>query len=116
MRNLCTIEPFYSALKAHGIKSPSDLPLGAIVGEVTVAECLDTDAIANTLTPAELAFGDFRPGRWAWHCTGPTQLVSPIDAKARSVYLMFPTLYWRKPRELLHFSQTLAATAQSVGD
>jgi hypothetical protein len=75
-RTLCRQEPFRSVLFRAGYKHPSDLPLGAVIGTTSLEDCHPTELILPTLqdNPAELAFGDFRAGRWAWHLTNPLQL------------------------------------------
>lgn len=58
-----------------------DLPLGALIGSVYVAGW-------TTISPGdfmpegdELAFGDYTPGRFAWHLTDPEPLDEPIPWK-----------------------------------
>ena len=56
-RNLCTLEPFHSALAKHGIAKPTELPLGRIVGIAELTDCIPTDQVAVSV--AEDQFGDF---------------------------------------------------------
>lgn len=78
-RDLAALEPFFSAL---GRTRPNDLPRGAILGVATIADCIPTEALAD-LAPAERAFGDYNPGRWAWHITDPTPLAVPIACNGK---------------------------------
>lgn len=46
------------------------LPLGAIVGTAKLVACHEiTEEFISKLSPCELAFGDFTPGRFAWEFT-----------------------------------------------
>lgn len=63
---LCFDEPFRSALAAAGVTRPGDLPFGAIVAVCTLAECLPVERVLFGLSDRERAFGDYRPGRFAW--------------------------------------------------
>jgi hypothetical protein len=74
-RELCAREPFRSVLALGGIKSPSDLPRGVLLGTITLEDCLPTDQVLfNNLDERELAWGDFRPGYWAWKMSAPREL------------------------------------------
>lgn len=61
-------EPFRSVLQKHGITHPGQFKLGHMLGEVMLMECtkiiepMQLDAAA----PNEIAFGDWRTGRFAW--------------------------------------------------
>ena len=62
--------PFFrEALTAHGITSDA-LPRGQVVAVARLVRCTEmtTASIAKLAAqnPAELAFGDYRPHRWAW--------------------------------------------------
>lgn len=70
---------FYSVLHRHGYKRPEDLPLGAIIGGCTIADCVPTEDLAN-LTDQEAAFGDFGPGRFAWRIEKP-KACRPVPAR-----------------------------------
>lgn len=41
-------------------------PLGEIVAVVTLADCVKTELIRDSLTPRELGMGDYSCGRFAW--------------------------------------------------
>ncbi len=76
--SLVRAEPFASALAAAGIHSAGDLPMGAIVAVGQLAGCWPTSEIVydgkrevnrawqQKISDQELAFGDWRTGRYAW--------------------------------------------------
>lgn len=92
---ICQVEPFASALREIGFERASDLPRGAVVGRVTVVDCLEMVdkstfedprsvglmAIDRVAEP-ERSFGHYEPGRRAW-MTGPerVRLPEPIPFK-----------------------------------
>lgn len=67
---LCKREPFFSCL---GGRSFADLPLGHIIGSVEIVDCVRVEDLTN-IDPREEAFGDYRPGRWAWLLRNPSPL------------------------------------------
>lgn len=81
-RDLCTQSPFFEALHRAGIASPRELPHGAIIGMVTIADVLPIPLPAGSLTELERAFGDYSPNRYAWHCTTPRTCL-PIKTGGR---------------------------------
>ena len=58
-----------------------DLTLGALVGSVEIVDCIDADALAESLSAEQRALGDFSPGRWAWQLANPSRLAEPIPCK-----------------------------------
>lgn len=54
---------------------PGELPRGAIVGTVVLIGCYSTTGLqaARSITPQEINFGDWGPGRYAWHFENPVQ-------------------------------------------
>src|SRR5439155_22693689 len=85
-RRLCSIEPFRTALQRADIDDAQQLPLGVILGRVTLAGCLPTDTI-EFLTEEEIAFGDYSPGRFAWEIADPQPFTQPIPFRG------YPGLY-----------------------
>ncbi len=81
-RDLCTQSPYIDALRAAGYTSPLDLPRGAIIGVVTIAEVLPIPLPPGRLTDIERAFGDYSPNRYAWRCTSPCTCL-PIKTGGR---------------------------------
>lgn len=78
-RELCAREPFKAALAAHGYDDPAQLPLGAIVGAVHIAECFRIDAhTGGRITRKEYAFGNYAPGRYGFAADRALVLVTPL--------------------------------------
>lgn len=96
LADLCLVDPFASALTRLGCRPPvvsCPLPLGAIIGRVDVQHCYPTERVRvgeeygweadkgvayPVITPAELSFGDYSPGRFAWVCKNPVAFPAPI--------------------------------------
>ncbi len=69
-----------AALVAAGYLKLADLPLGVIVA---VAELVDTERIHEHNAPLEpeRSYGDYTPGRWAWHLDDIRALPEPIPCR-----------------------------------
>jgi hypothetical protein len=95
--HLCLTLPFAEALGALGFHTPGGLPRAAILGTVTLVDCLPMVAGRATgdapefafndpraLTDRERAFGHYAAGRFAW-ITSLHRLIldKPIPAKGR---------------------------------
>jgi activating signal cointegrator 1 len=71
-KDLCSEEPFLSALIVAGLASERDLPLGALLGSVSLVDCVPTTGIeVADISDQERAFGDYSPNRWAWLLENP---------------------------------------------
>lgn len=84
-------EPFRTALVGAGIRSLQDMPFGAIVA---VCDLVDVQRITAANIPAgdERAYGDYRPGRYAWHLANIKKL-DPIPATGkRGPWIWEPSL------------------------
>jgi hypothetical protein len=78
-REMCKMEPFRRLLAEGGIKDPSNLPRRAILGKITMEDCLDMDeALFNHPDPHELELRGYRRGHWAWKVSAPRQLENSI--------------------------------------
>lgn len=77
---LCREEPFRSALVGGGIDFIGDLPFGAIVAVGKLVACHRVEDIRETLSEQELAFGDYRVGRFAWEWELTERLATPVPA------------------------------------
>lgn len=55
-----------------------DLPLGEIVAVASLADCQKTEVIAPSLSPREIYFGDYAPGRYAFKAENVRALPYPI--------------------------------------
>ena len=76
--DLCSREPFASALAHLGIVDPLAEPRGRIIaiGKLTAIHTAKT--LAPTLDSDELAFGDYTEGRFAWQLDSVAKLRKPI--------------------------------------
>ena len=93
----CAIEPFLSVLKAAGFTNTNELPKGAIVavgrlvyvfltGDTLNYRHLDRtvrgpNGLTYQITPQEIEFGDYSPGRFGWVLTDVVRLEQPIPVK-----------------------------------
>lgn len=70
------------ALSCHGLLRGCGLPLGSIVATCRLVAChrMD-DALLDSITDQEEAFGDWRIGRYAWELADVVALPEPIPAK-----------------------------------
>lgn len=62
---LCHEEPFKSCLAKY-YKTCRHIPLGCILGEVNLCDCVPVERIRDTLSDQERAFGNYADGRFAW--------------------------------------------------
>jgi len=60
------------------IPDPTKLVTGAIIGKVDIIECLPVEEALKVISATEKAFGDYRPGRYAWMCAGAVKFKKPI--------------------------------------
>ena len=87
---------FYKILGRHGINLyyesgmvPPDnyeykLKYGEVIAIAELVDCIRiTPEYITTLTPDELALGDYTPGRYAWKLANVQKLPEPIPAKGR---------------------------------
>lgn len=58
-----------------------DLPLGAVIGTVTLTDCQTVDAF-DVDAPERLC-GDWTPGRFAWRLEEQKLFAAPISAKGK---------------------------------
>ena len=61
------------------------LPYGAIVGKVTLVDCVPIEQLygGGLDTPRERAFGDWRPGRYGWILANPILFKAPIPTRGK---------------------------------
>jgi hypothetical protein len=59
---------------------PNALPRGAVIGEVTLQECVPTEEALHWISRNEIPLGDYSPGRFAWGLIAPTEYPTPIPA------------------------------------
>lgn len=65
-RALCELSPFRACLSVGGFERADDLPRGMFVAIAELVEIVRTEEIVERLSAQERAFGDYRPGRFAW--------------------------------------------------
>ena len=60
----------------HGDNDILNLPYGAVIGKVTLVDCLPLEELAGYAldTPRERAFGNWSPGRYGWILSNPCLL------------------------------------------
>lgn len=76
----CIEEPFRSVLEAAGYTQATELPLGAVVGLVTIVDCVSTNDMPHPVSEQEAAFGNYEPDRFVW-ITKDAVRVDPIPAR-----------------------------------
>lgn len=59
------------------------LVFGAVVAVVELVDCVPTGRVSGELSDAELAWGDFSPGRWAWELRNVRRVEPPVAAVGR---------------------------------
>lgn len=85
---LIKAEPFHSTFlqvaqrwsAEHGQPRPFPLTLGCILCVVDLTHCVPITS-ANTPPDPERSFGDYTPGRYAWHMATVRRLERPVPAK-----------------------------------
>lgn len=92
LMNLEALEYLKKALNLPAVKIESDwtaytnkLPSGVIIGKAVLTDCQQIDQeyedFIKNICPAEYAFGDFTPGRYAWVMEDPVLFNNPIPAR-----------------------------------
>ncbi len=74
-------EPFRSVLKAAGIRSPKDIPLGCILCTANLIKVWKVEELRNDLSHEERAFGDYSDGRFAWEFANVQAFTKPIPVR-----------------------------------
>lgn len=69
---------------------PHEIPLGAIVGVVRVEGFEQTDVILPDVSPIELLWGNYEPGRWAWLTEQPRALSQPLAWRGQQGFFSVP--------------------------
>jgi activating signal cointegrator 1 len=73
-------EPFYSALRPHGLYAYPQLACGNIIGQCVLKDCISTESVTD-LNPDEREFGDYSANRYAWILEDGHFLPRPVPAK-----------------------------------
>lgn len=66
------------------------LPLGALIGVVTIRELKGTTLLRDRITTQERAFGDWSDGRWAWRASDVRPFTRPVPWKGRQGLFTVP--------------------------
>lgn len=86
-RELCERPEFRQALARHGYNSIDDLPRGEILCVVTLGRCYPTPGswkiphFPENLSDIEHLFGDYTPGRYAWHLRALRRLAERVPVR-----------------------------------
>jgi hypothetical protein len=81
-RALCRSEPVRSALRRAGLDGWGSLPRGAVLGTVTLLDCVRVEDLPPS-TDCAGGLLDLRPGLWAWLLADPVPLPAPLPARGR---------------------------------
>lgn len=82
-------------LSALGLDWSRDCPLGAIVAVADLTDCLAAASVAEAVTRADHAAGNFAPGRFAWRLDNVRALTRPIPLTGRQ-----GLFNWMPPEDL----------------
>ena len=86
---------FRAALAERGVERPDDLPFGKILSVHELRDVFRTEDIRKTLGSAELEFGNYMSGRFAWEMPLVYRLPKPIPARGYQ-----GLWHWELPTEL----------------
>lgn len=90
----CHYGPIFEALRRHDVW-PKDLPLGAVLCITSIEGIGYTEVEEGQLSEPELSFGNYAPGRFAWHLGPVTRLEAPITARgALGLWPWFGDMPW----------------------
>ncbi len=82
---LCFQEPVRSALERAGMRSPADLPRGAVIAVAEIVGCNqvpDGQGWEGSIpSEPERSFGFYSPGRWMWRLQGVHRLPEPVQCR-----------------------------------
>lgn len=56
-------------------------PIGAILGTCELVDCQPTSQVVNEISDRERKYGDYSPGRFAFHLVNVKALATPIPYK-----------------------------------
>lgn len=74
---------FISLLRDAGITDVYKLPLGAAVAVCELRAVYRTEEVIDRLSAHERAFGNYQPGRSAWHLVNVRPLLPPIVVRGQ---------------------------------
>lgn len=74
-------QPFHDHLRDLGWVAWRFLPFGKVLAVVRLVECRPTEEVVKEISDLEQAFGDYRPGRWAYRLEMVYKFPQPIPAR-----------------------------------
>lgn len=77
---LCNQEPYLSALRTAGYNHAEELPRGAVIAVVNLADCVSTNKWTPDRHSDEYQFGNYGPDRFAWSLPDARR-ITPFFAK-----------------------------------
>ena len=98
MARACYEAPFFAIMWESGIKFPASLfnyrshqnrvpdlglAFGAVIGFAILEKVIATEDLLEGLSPQERAFGNFKPGRYAFLYERPVRLATPIPCRGK---------------------------------
>lgn len=87
--------PDHLCLSVFGSFWPKQLPQGVVVCVAELYDCVPAERIAGYISRANLAAGNFAPGRFAWRFRNIRALLEPIPVVGRQ-----GLFNWTPPHEL----------------
>lgn len=75
---------------AFGADWRRTLPLGRILGLVTLSGGVPVESLRDQLCAVELAAGNYDDGRFAWPLSSPQPLADPVPAKGKQGWWSIP--------------------------
>jgi len=83
-RARCARAPLRALLAQAGIHYSADLPRGALLGTITLEDCVPTEQFLYTgAAGCDGSMADFQPGRWAWIMSNPQLLEAPFPYRGQ---------------------------------
>lgn len=100
---LTTTNVFARALTEAGYNTARDLPRGRALGVVDLVEIVPTSDVVHTVSPRELAFGNYGAGRYAWRLANARRFQAPFAIGGHQ------QLWTLQPFEVQRVEEALAA-------
>lgn len=89
LRETFMIPNFRDALTRAGYSGFDALPFGAIIGAVTIVDCVRVEKVRDHISEDEYSFGNYSNGRWAW-ITEDQVRVDPIPCRGMQKIFRIP--------------------------
>jgi activating signal cointegrator 1 len=98
LRRIFLSDPFFTVLSGAGYDQWAALPFGALLSIHKIVDVQPTQKIKHHLGDLELAFGNYRAGRWAFDMPLVREFDKPIPFKYP---LSGPSKFFEVPPEVL---------------